>query len=265
MSAEAEGQVMTVDRLEEATVAAFLYDALLTGKSSDHDVQTTAAEYPAAADIAEVHARDHLQASAPLERTTSQKQRVTVSKISVLPLSMQGARCLSLLARILVLVLALLACGAIITGLMLGEGESPADRVLQILFQIDESNIGELASAASTEALEWRQVVARTLLDIEDMVVNSRASAIVPEQYFLVANLAFFFVAGTLGGLVIVHVFILAGYIAGFALGVTTAVIANGGLALVGGVRCEVTRSQIVTRQQRVAVMLAPELQYPTR
>lgn len=266
MSADAQGQTMTHDKREQATVAAFLYDALLTGKSSDPDVQTAAAEYPTAAHIAEAHARSHLHPSAPLERAPSHRRLVTVSKISVLPLGMQGARCSSLLARILVLVLALLACGAITAGLMLGEGESPADRVLHVLFQIDESNIGELASAvASAEAPEWRQIVARALLDVEDMVVSSRTSAIVPEEYFLAAALASFFIAGTLGGLVIVHVFILACYIAGFVLGVTTAVVTNGCLALVGGVRCEVTRSRIVARQQRFAVTLAPELRHPTR
>lgn len=250
------------DPRQEATVATFLYDALLSGQGGLPEVQSAAAEFPAAAYVAEVHARGQLRQTSSQKRTRS---RVTVSRVTVLPFGMLGARLGAMVARVLILVAALLVCGAILAGLLIGEGETPADRVLQGLFQINEGNIEELGAMASSDDAEWRHTVAKAIIMVDEMIEQSPTLSLIPERHLLWVTLVMLFVSGTVGGLIALHMFIAAAFATGFAMATTTAIGINSGLALVGGVNCEVTRTRRILTRHRLGVAIAPQLRYPTR
>jgi hypothetical protein len=224
------------DVVAEAAAATFLYDALLRGRSSRADVTSAASAYPSAAALAQFHARKVRDAS-------TAPQTLTVSRISVVPCGYAVGTFAAALARAVMFVLAVAASVAMLVGLCIGEGETAMERVLHGLLRLDGRQGMELA--ATEELREARQIVSSAILALEEFTVSKRPFSYVPDEHLVWVVLAVYSAVGMTGGLVLVHGVIALAFAGGWLWGIVTSAVINAGLALSGGLRCDVTDRRV--------------------
>lgn len=228
---------------EEAAIATFLYDAFLRGSTSP-DVSRAAAAYPKAGALASIraaqtaHRRQCLWPARPPRRAPA---TAVISRVNVVSCACRTALLFSLVVRIVALVLAGAMAFQLGRAVVSREGGTVAD-LMNDAFNADEMwLVAERAAGAAgklRDALEW---VGSFCWGIDNLVYSSEVlTRVVPEENMDLVVLAGYFVAGVLGGVVLVFTLVLASLLVGFAAGIALSCVANIALLMTGGLHCQV-------------------------
>lgn len=241
---ESVSPLTTTEAQREATVATFIYDALLRREwGLSEDVIAAINAFPHAAALAK--ARTYGCACTAVESRLLVNRSVTVARIPVVPCAHAAGKSCVFLARIVVFLAAILTTASMAACLYSGEGFSELIGTLTNVLGFNERRLLELLNSVGRG--DAKHFVTEALVELDLVVSSLRVIKALPVEYAPFAVLVVFFFEGVVGGLLVVQCATAGGYMCGFLVGLVACNSVNLGLRLSGGLTCQVTRRRTVS------------------